>query len=66
MTFQEQLKTLFDHWIRHNDSHSGTYRDWAKKAKDQNMADTAALLEDVAELTDKVSRKIEEAAKTVK
>ena len=57
---------LFDHWVRHNDSHVGTYSDWATKARDNGMTETAALLDEVAGLTEKVSRKIEEAAKSLK
>ncbi len=66
MSFEEQLATLFEHWINHNGSHAGTYKDWAKKAADNNMADTAALLEEVAAMTEKISDKIREASETVK
>ncbi len=65
MTFEDQLKTLFEHWVNHNESHAGTYRDWAKKAGDNNMTETATLLEEVARMTEAVSTKIREAAKTV-
>jgi hypothetical protein len=43
-----------------------SYRDWAKKARDNNLPETAVLLDGVAELTEKVSEKIAEALKTVK
>lgn len=66
MSFKDQLKTLFDHWIKHNDSHVSSYKDWAKKAGDNQLPETAALLDDVAALTENVSRKIEEALKTIK
>lgn len=66
MSFEDQLKTLFEHWINHNGSHAGTYREWAKKAGENNLAETAALLEEVAALTEKVSDKISEAADSVK
>ena len=65
MTFEEQLKTLFEHWINHNGSHAGTYRDWAKKAADKNMDTTASLLEEIAVMTEKISDKIREASETV-
>jgi hypothetical protein len=66
LSFEEQLKTLFSHWARHNDSHADSYREWAKKARDHKLPETAALLDDVAALTEAVTLKIEEALKTVK
>ncbi len=66
MTFEEQLKTLFEHWVNHNDSHAGTYRDWAKKAADNDMGKTASLLEEIAGMTEKISDKIRQASETVK
>ncbi len=65
MTFEEQLKTLFDHWIRHNDSHVASYKDWAEKARSRQLGETAALLDEVAALTENVSRKIDEALKSI-
>jgi DNA segregation ATPase FtsK/SpoIIIE-like protein len=59
------LKTLFDHWVKHNDSHIASYKDWAKKARDNKMPETATLLDDVAALTESVSKKIEEALKSI-
>lgn len=66
MSFEDQLKTLFDHWIKHNDSHAGTYRGWAQKARDNNMSETASLLEEIAAMTAKISKKIDEASASVK
>lgn len=66
MSFEDQLKTLFKHWCSHNDSHATNYREWAKKAADKNMNDTAGLLEEIAAMTDRISEKIREAEKTVK
>ncbi len=65
MSFEDQLKTLFEHWINHNSSHAGTYKDWATKAAAENMQATAKILEEVAALTEKVSDKIREASGTL-
>lgn len=65
MSLEDQLKTLFSHWIKHNESHAGTYGDWAKKAREHGMADTAALLDEIAAMTAELNTKIEMAAKTV-
>lgn len=66
MTFEEQLQTLFSHWIRHNESHAGTYADWAKKARDKGLETTADLLDEIASMTSALNRKIDEAAQSVK
>ena len=66
MSFEDQLKTLFSHWINHNNSHAGTYSDWAKKARENGLEETAALLDDIAAMTAELNKKIEMAAKTVK
>jgi len=53
---------LLEHWIKHNDDHAETYRDWAQKAKEKNMREAGLLLEDAAEMTRMISKKFEEAA----
>lgn len=65
MSFEDQLKTLFSHWIKHNDSHAGTYSDWAKKARDHGMDETATLLDEISAMTAELNKKIEQAAQTV-
>ncbi len=53
---------LLEHWIKHNDDHAETYRDWAQKAKEKNMREAGLLLEDAADMTLMISKKFEEAA----
>lgn len=65
MPFEEQLRTLFSHWIKHNDSHAGTYGEWAKKAREHGMNDTATLLDEIAAMTADLNKKIEQAAQSV-
>jgi len=62
LTFDEKMIKLLEHWIKHNDDHAETYRDWAQKAKEKNMPKTGLLLEDAAEMTLMISKKFEEAA----
>ena len=57
---------LLDHWVKHNDDHAKTYRDWAEKAKDKDMVQTASLLEEAADMTLLISKKFEAAAGLVK
>jgi len=66
LSFDEKMIKLLEHWIKHNDDHAETYRDWAKKAKEKNMNEAGSLLEDVAEMTLEISKKFEEAADIIR
>ena len=66
LSFDERMIKLLEHWIKHNDDHARTYRDWGQKAKEEGMPETAALLEEAAEITNRISKKFEEAAASVK
>ena len=63
LSFDEKMIKLLEHWIRHNEDHVRTYRDWAQKAKEKNMKEVAQLLEDVAEMTLLINKKFESAMK---
>ena len=65
LSFDEKMIKLLKHWIKHNDDHAGTYRDWAQKAKQKEMNDTASLLDEAAEMTDRISKIFAQAAKSV-
>ncbi len=62
LSFDEKMIKLLEHWIKHNDDHAETYRDWAQKAKEKNMREAGLLLEDAADMTLMISKKFEEAA----
>ena len=64
--FKEKLLILFQHWIEHNDSHKDNYISWAKKAEDENLSETAALLMDAASASDIITEKLEKALKTLR
>ena len=51
LSFDEKMIKLLEHWIKHNEDHVRTYRDWAQ------------LLEDVAEMTLLINKKFESAMK---
>jgi hypothetical protein len=63
LSFDEKIIKLLEHWIKHNEDHAQTYRDWAQKAKEKNMSKAALLLEDAAEMTLSISKKFELAIK---
>ncbi len=66
LSFDGKMIKLLEHWIKHNDDHAETYRDWAKKAKEKNMDEAGSLLEDAAEMTLMISKKFEEAADIIR
>lgn len=66
LSFDEKMIKLLEHWIKHNDDHAETYRDWAKKAKEKNMNEAGSLLEDAAEMTLEISKRFEEAADIIR
>jgi hypothetical protein len=65
LTFDEKLVKLIEHWIRHNNDHAATYRDWARKAGENKHPEVAALLEEAAQMTMEISRRFESAAKQI-
>jgi hypothetical protein len=58
LSFEEKLVKIFDHWIKHNESHAQTYLDWGEKARANGRDDIAALLEDIAGLSDRLTEKL--------
>ena len=66
LSFDEKMIKLLEHWIRHNDDHAETYRDWAIKANETKMDEAGSFLEDAAEMTLVISKKFEEAAELIK
>jgi hypothetical protein len=63
LSFDEKMVKLLEHWIKHNNDHAQTYRDWAQKAKEKNKGKAALLLEDAAEMTLSISKKFKSAIK---
>lgn len=65
LSFDEKMIKLLEHWIKHNDDHVQTYRDWAQKAKEKKKIKSALMLEDAAEMTLSISKKFELAIKFI-
>ena len=66
LSFDEKMIKLLEHWIKHNEDHAKTYRDWAEKAKEKNMGEAGQLLEDAAEMTGMISKKFEAAGEIIR
>jgi len=49
--FDKKMVKLLEHWINHNTDHAETYREWAKKAKENDMEKVLVFLNEAAEKT---------------
>ncbi len=65
LSFEDKLKRLLEHWIKHNDDHVRSYKDWAEKAKAENYPEVAASIEEAAETTRMITEKFKEAVRGV-
>ncbi len=50
----KKLAHLIEHWMEHNEEHARNYRDWAGKARDGGRAELAAVLDDIADETERM------------
>ena len=66
LPFNEKLLKLLEHWIKHNEDHAINYRNWAEKAKSNNLAEAGALMVEAAVLSQAVNEKFQKALKFVK
>jgi len=66
LSFEDQLKTLFTHWVDHNNSHMDNYTSWAGKAEKENFKETAALLRQAAEESQTITQTLEKALQSLK
>ena len=66
LSFEAKMIKLLEHWIKHNDDHADSYRDWAQKAKEHGMPEAGALLEEVAQMTGSITGNFEKALATIK
>ncbi|MCG8618652.1 MAG: hypothetical protein MI802_20725 [Desulfobacterales bacterium] len=58
---EDKLRTLFAHWIDHNDSHMDNFVSWADKARDAGLEEVADSLEEAGSLSRDVTGKLKEA-----
>lgn len=61
MTFDEKLNTLITHWLHHNADHAKNYKDWSEKTRDAGKEEIADILNEVSEMTEKISEKFSQA-----
>jgi len=63
---REKLGKLLEFWIKHNDDHVNTYREWSKKAGRENMGEVVNLLEEASELTLSINELFKQAMKELR
>ena len=61
LTFEDKLIKLLEHWLKHNADHAGTYREWAQRARTNNQAQVADLLDQVSAMSGDLDDKFKEA-----
>jgi hypothetical protein len=66
MGFEEKMAKLLAHWIHHNGDHAQSYRDWSEKARGSNLDEVAAILDQVAVMTEEITGKFQQALDQVK
>jgi len=59
--FDDKLKKLLDHWIKHNVDHALNYRKWAEKAKANGKSHAAGMLEEAADMSLTINQNFESA-----
>jgi hypothetical protein len=66
LSFEQKMSKLLEHWLKHNNDHVLTYREWSRKAKDKGLGDMSAILEDIAAASSALNQKFEAAAGILK
>lgn len=61
MSMEEKLRTLFAHWIDHNDSHKDNFVSWAGKARQEGLGGVADALDQAGSLSQEVTEKLRQA-----
>lgn len=62
LEFPEKAHKLIDHWVRHNDDHAQSYRQWADTFRANGLDSAAAMLDSAAELTRQINLTLAEAS----
>ncbi len=66
LTFEEKLIKLLEHWLKHNHDHAHTYREWAERAKSNDLVQVGTLIDEIGEMTQGIDEKIKAALTTIR
>jgi hypothetical protein len=61
----DKLRILLAHWVKHNDAHAQTYREWAQRAEEMSLGDVGGRLMEAVDLTLAINRTLEAALKAM-
>ena len=61
----EKLKILLPHWMKHNDEHTKTYKDWAEKMSSLGKEELSEALKAIYQENQKLREFFEEALRVV-
>jgi|PlaIllAssembly_1097288.scaffolds.fasta_scaffold2278904_1 hypothetical protein len=61
-----KLVKLLKHWMRHNEEHTRSYRQWAETADAQSMPEVALRLKEAAQAPVGIDRQFEAALRCVR
>lgn len=61
LSFEEKMLKLFNHWLTHNESHIGTYLEWADQSEKKGLSEISKLLKEVSEDSKAINQKFEQA-----
>ena len=61
----EKLKTLLPHWMKHNDEHAKTYKDWAEKMSSLGKKELSEVLEVIHQESEILRGHFQEAQRVV-
>jgi hypothetical protein len=61
----DKLRILLAHWMKHNDAHAETYRQWAQRAEESALEEVGERLAQAVDLTLAINRTLEAALKAM-
>lgn len=65
LSFEEKMIKLLQHWLKHNEDHAATYRQWAERADQESMPATGRLLMEAADASRTVNDLFQKALKQI-
>jgi len=57
----DRIEKIISHWIKHNDDHIQSYKDWSEKASQESLSEIADLLNEVASISLTINEKLKKA-----
>ena len=65
MDEMQKLSIVIEHWIEHNQSHTGEYRRWAERAGELGLEPVKAEIEEAIRMLAQSNRHLEKAKQAI-